>query len=95
MVAQTSPSQHPLAHDVASQTQRPDAQRCPGAHEIPVPQRHAPAGPHVSASIGSQATQVEPPTPHVSGLRTRHSAPSQHPDGQLIASQTHRPLTQR
>lgn len=35
---QVSPSQQPLAHDVASQTQAPDTQRWPATHAGPVPQ---------------------------------------------------------
>lgn len=89
-----SPSQHPDAQDAGSQTQRPDAQRCPGRHAGPVPQPHVPVPEHASASVGSHAMQLAPPDPHVPSARSRQLAPSQHPAVHDDASQMQRPVTQ-
>lgn len=94
-VEQRSPSQQPDVHDVASQLQRPAAHRWPGEHARSPPHSQAPEEEHESASIGSQVTQVEPPTPHVAAARTRQVGPSQQPDGQEAESQMQRPTTQR
>jgi hypothetical protein len=55
-------SQHPLAHEVASQTQAPPTQCCPTAHGAPVPHAQVPPA-HVSERTESHATQAEPVAP--------------------------------
>jgi hypothetical protein len=86
--------QHPLGHDVASQTQLPEVQCSPAAHAPPVPQRQAPSAAQLSLRPVVHATHVEPPVPQVPRLRVRHVAPSQQPSAQDAASQTQRPATQ-
>lgn len=63
IVRQISPSQQPLGHDAALHRQTPLSHTCPDAHAGPSPQRQVPALSHRLATIGSQATQVAPPTP--------------------------------
>lgn len=91
----TSPSQQPDVHDEASHTHRPEAHRCPGRHDGPTPQPHAPADEHASARTGSHATQLAPAVPQLARARSWQSAPSQHPDGHDDASQMHRPAMHR
>jgi hypothetical protein len=40
---------------------------------------------HASERVPSQATQTEPPTPHVVGPEDLHSVPEQQPAAQLVA----------
>jgi hypothetical protein len=95
IVAQASPAQQPLAHAVASQVHPPAEHRCPGAHAGAIPHWQAPDEEHAFASIGSQATQLEPPIPHWSRERGWQVKPSQQPAGHEIASQMQSPTTQR
>jgi hypothetical protein len=84
------PLQHPEGHDVGSQTQAPDTQRCPAPQAGPAPQRHAPEA-HPSPRA-PQSVQAPPPPPHwaAEGLVTQ-LPPLQHPDGHEVASHTHCP----
>ena len=93
--AHVSPSQHPVVHELASHPQRPDTQRWPGRQAAPAPQPHAPAAEHASASEASHVTQLAPAMPHVAVERSRQLAPSQHPDGHDVSSQTQSPTTHR
>ncbi len=95
IAAHTSPSQQPDVQEVASQAQRPELQCWPGRHAGPIPHPHAPLAEHASLSEGSHATQLAPATPQVVMARRRHVAPSQHPEGHDVASQTQSPTTQR
>ena len=74
--------QHPAAHDNASQTHTPLAQRRPGPHAGPAPHAQRPVLEHDSALIGSQATQVLAEVPQVFRDRAWQRLPLQHPDGQ-------------
>ena len=86
--------QHPLGHDVLSQTQVLATQRCPGAQVAPVPQRQTPVAEQLSERA-SQATQLAPAVPQAATERVEQIAPLQQPPGQDVPSQTHRPLSQR
>jgi hypothetical protein len=88
------PSQHPPQLEL-SQVQPPAWHRCPARHGGPAPQRHAPL-PQLSASNVLQLTHAAPPVPHavLTGGAT-HVLPLQQPLGQLVASHTHTPTTQR
>jgi hypothetical protein len=55
---------------------------------------HSPVGEHASDVVASHATHAFPPNPHVSGLRDLHSAPEQHPAGQLAAQSEQTPAEQ-
>lgn len=92
---QVLPTQQPVGQLVPSHTQAPPWQRCPAPHAGPVPQRHCPpVQPSVSAA--SHATQVPPSPPHSRNVvPVRQMAPLQQPVGQVVASQTHAPPTQR
>lgn len=87
------PTQHPPGHDVALHTHAPPWQVRPAAHAGPPPQRHWPPL-HVSALLPHGA-QLVPAGPHAVALGAVHTPAAQHPDGQLVASHTHAPLTQR
>lgn len=79
----TSPAQHPVAHEVESQTHAPATQRCPAAHEGALPHWQLPPAAQVSASSGSHATHAEPPEPQPAGVAVTQLAPLQQP-GQLF-----------
>jgi hypothetical protein len=49
----------------------------------------------VSATVVSQVRQIVPAAPQACTDAARHVVPLQHPVGQLVWSQTHRPLVQR
>jgi hypothetical protein len=87
-----APEQQP-SHETASQTQTPPAQRWRGPQAAPVPQRHVPSPPQLSA-VMAQATHVAPCRPHVSRDRVVHVAPAQHPPAHDVASQMQAPATQ-
>lgn len=92
---QTLPVQHPVGHEVASQTQAPPEQWRPGAQGAPVPHAHVPSAAQVSARTASHATHVAPEAPQLSSARVLHVVPSQHPSGHDVESQTHCPARQR
>lgn len=69
-------------------------QRWPREQAGPVPQRQLPADEQLSLRA-SQTAQVDPASPQVARERVAHTAPWQQPLGQEVASQMHRPPTQR
>lgn len=88
-------SQHPLAHDVASQTQLPATHRVPAAHAGLEPQLQAPAR-QLSASETSQLWHALPFTPQRASVAGVVQAPlKQHPVGQEVASHTQVPPAHR
>jgi hypothetical protein len=54
-VVQAPFEQQPVGQDVASHTQAPPEQRCPGEHWTPLPQVQAPPSPQPSAKVELQA----------------------------------------
>ena len=80
----TLPLQQPVGQEVESHTQLPPRQRCPGPHAGLAPHWHVPLAEQPFAMLEEHSTQVEPATPHVSAVRTRHSLPSQHPAGHEV-----------
>jgi hypothetical protein len=86
--------QQPFEQDVASHTQLPLSQCCPGAHAGPFPQEHAPALEQLSVLIGSQARHADPPTPQAVTDWPLHVGPEQQPVAQFIAHPLHVPLLQ-
>jgi hypothetical protein len=91
----TPPWQHPLGQLLPSHTHVPPAHRAPAAQAPPAPHWQSPAAPHVSARTVSHVMQAPPAVPHAARLCARHACPSQQPPGQLVASQTQLPATQR
>ena len=92
---QVDPAQHPLGHEVASQTQLPPRQRWPAPQAEPAPQAHEPAAVQLSAVEGLQVVQAPPPAPQRASVAETQVVPSQQPFGQEVGSQTHAPATQR
>lgn len=92
---QVLPWQHPMGQLVASHTHAPPTQRWPAPHAALTPQRHWPLALHVSAFDVSHAVHVPPMVPQVARLAAWHWTPWQQPVGQLVASQTQAPPTQR
>lgn len=90
-VRQVVPAQQ-VAHEVASQTHWPDAQRWPAAQGTCVPQAQ-PFGPQRSAVVALQATQAAPPLPHAATVFgvTHLPLESQQPSGQLDTQETPTP----
>lgn len=95
-----SPSRHipaaqqPSGHEVPSHTQVLPMHRWPSAHAGPVPQRHPPMAEQLSERA-SHTAHVDPASPQVASERVAHTAPWQQPLGHDVASQMHRPPTQR
>ncbi len=90
----TLPWQQPFAQLVASQTQLPLMQRWPAPHAGPVPQLHTPAT--QPSAFRPHAPHAAPAVPHVDVVFPLwHAFAWQHPVGQLVASHTHWPATQR
>ena len=67
----------------------------PGPQTGLVPHRQAPDEAQTLAVVALQATQLSPALPQVVRLRRLQAAPAQQPEGHEVASQTHRPPTQR
>jgi hypothetical protein len=88
------PAQHPLGQEVPSQTQAPPRQCCPAAQGGPLPQAHWPEASQRLASVLLHAVQALPPMPQFARV-CRHEVPLQQPPGQLTASHTQAPATQR
>ena len=86
--------QQPYAQEIESQMQRPLAQRWPVAQTAPPPQEQAPFT-QLSAYGEAQVVQAPPPRPQFETWLMLQVVPLQQPFGQLVASQTHWPLTQR
>ena len=91
---QAPPAQHPVGHEVPSQTQVLATQRWPGEQASAVPQRQVPVAEQLSERA-SHATQVAPAFPQVATERLAQIAPMQQPLGHELASQMQRPPTQR
>jgi hypothetical protein len=87
-------AQHPVGHDVPSQTQVLATQRWPGEQASAVPQRQVPVAEQLS-DRASHVTQVAPAFPQVATPRLAQVAPAQQPLGHEVASQMQRPPTQR
>ena len=85
---QRPPEQHPSGHEVPSHMHVPPRQRWPFRQDASLPQRQVPAAEQLSARM-SQATHVEPSSPHVVSERVLHRLPSQQPLGQDLSVQTH------
>jgi hypothetical protein len=92
---QAVPEQQPEGQEVESQMQAPLAQRCPSPQAAAEPQRHSPAAVQVSALAASQARQALPPVPQAATEALLQAPPEQQPLGQLAASQTQAPPSQR
>lgn len=90
--SQMAPAQHPVLHDVASQTHLSLTQCWPVAHAGPVPHVQAPAV-QALAFVGSQVVQAAPFVPHVAvdAAGEMQVVPSQQPVGHEAASHTHDP----
>lgn len=85
--------QQPVGQLAALHTQAPPTQRNPAPHAAPVPQRQAPEVQRSPAS--PQLEHAAPAAPQAVALVGVQTLPTQHPLGQLVASQTHAPPTHR
>ena len=94
-VLQVLLAQQPESQMVSSQTQPLVVQCWRGPHAGSLPQRQWPSAEQVSAAMGSQVTHVSPPEPQLESERGWHWPSMQHPDGQVVASQTQTPAAQR
>lgn len=92
-LAHTPNWQQPEGQLVASQTQAPDTHRWPAAQAAPAPHRQAP--PTHESAPAPQVVQLAPLVPQAIRLDVWHAPLRQQPEGQLVASQTHWPPTQR
>jgi hypothetical protein len=88
-----APLQHPLGHEVASQTHFPFWQCCPAPHAAAPPQVHVPVV-HPSDTVGSHVTQPPPIAPQALIDIGAHALPLQQPIGHDVASHVHAPPTQ-
>jgi hypothetical protein len=86
--------QQPLVQLVASHTHWPATHRSPAPHAWPEPHRHVPPW-HESLVVGSHVRQFAPAAPQDEAVAATQVFPLQQPLAQLVASQTHRPPTQR
>ena len=92
-VTQFVPEQHPVAQEVALQTQAPATHCCPLAQAACVPHAQVPVLEQLSAVI-PQLVQAAPGMPQsdvVVGVA--HVVPLQQPVGQVVALHTHAPAT--
>jgi hypothetical protein len=93
---QTLPAQHPVAHEVASQTHLPPRQRWPVPQAGPAPQAQVPAAVQASATVESHDWQTLPLAPHRPKVGVaRQVDPSQQPLEQEFGPQPQLPFTQR
>lgn len=94
-VVHTSRAQQPFGQELASQTQAPLTHRAPLPQAGLLPQRQVPEVVlQLSASAGSQLTQVAPPTPQVVDDCATQAPPAQQPVGQDCALHVQTPATQ-
>jgi hypothetical protein len=95
-VAETQlvPSQQPLGHEVASQTQAPATQRRPAPQTGPLPHAQLPDGAQRSAVSASQPTQATPPSPQVASEGALQVAPEQQPSGHDVRQPLQLPFVQ-
>lgn len=92
---QTPCAQQPPAQLVAVQMQLPELQLNPCTQAAAPPQPQVPSDRH-SSPTPVQSRQVPPPGPQCSFDGVRQTPdPSQQPEGQLVASQTHFPRSHR
>ena len=78
-VVQEPFEQHPVAHEVESQTQLPPEQCRPVAHSVAPPHVQTPDE-HPSARVASQDWHTEPLVPHAGPVAGDvHTLPVQHP----------------
>jgi len=91
---QVFPWQHPVEHDVESQTHVPITQRSPCGQADPVPHWQSPAAEQRSALM-SHFMHATPPIPQLATARARQTLPAQQPDPHDVASQTHFPPRHR
>jgi hypothetical protein len=93
---QVVPLQHPPGHDDALHTHAPDTQVWPAAHAASVPHLHTPL---VQVLVDPEhGPHARPPVPHEPAFceaKGTHAPALQQPLGQLVASHTHAPPTQR
>jgi len=89
---QVAPWQQPPSQERASHWHWPPTHVCPAAHAGPCPQPQVPCA-QLSAPPG-QGVQPTPDQPHIVADGVSHTAPLQHPLGQLVPSQVQVPLTQ-
>jgi hypothetical protein len=92
---QVVPAQHPVGQLAALHTHTPPAQRWPSPHGGPPPQVQVPDGEQELAAPAAQGKQPPPPVPQASTEGETQRSLAQQPDGQLVASHTHAPPTQR
>lgn len=86
--------QHPFAHELGVQAQTPPLHTRPGPHGFPAPHAHSPS--LQRSALAPHEPQVAPPVPHAERVVEVTQVPAeQQPLGQLVASQTHVPPTQR
>jgi hypothetical protein len=95
-VAETQlvPSQQPVGHEVASQTQAPATQRRPAPHTGPLPHAQLPDGEQRSAVSASQPTHAAPPNPQVASEGALQVAPEQQPFGHEVRQPLQLPFVQ-
>jgi hypothetical protein len=86
--------QHPLAHEVLSQTQLWSRQCCPVAHAAAAPQLQPPVGEQLSDSVGLQSTHALPSVPQVDIPDVMQAPLEQQPLGHDVELQTHAPFAQ-
>jgi hypothetical protein len=88
-----SAPQHPMAHDVESQTHCPSTQRVPPEHCGDVPQVQLPCALHPFAFAGSHALHCAPIAPHwlAVGDETQPPSAPQQPASHDAALQTQAP----
>lgn len=94
-VAHTTPWQHPLGHEVASQMHRPATQRWPPAHAGPVPHWQTPVLLQRLALVTSQAAHDAPAVPQAASEGEVQTPPVQQPFGHEVASHMQAPFMQR
>jgi hypothetical protein len=88
-----APLQHPLEHEVTSQTHLPFWQRCPAPHAVAPPQVHVPVV-QASATVESHVMQPPPIAPQALIDMGTQAVPLQQPIGHEVASHVHAPPTQ-
>jgi hypothetical protein len=94
-VEQVVPEQHPVEHDVESQTHVPPEQCWPAAHSAVEPQAHVPLPEHPFERVGSHDWHVEASAPHApTEVGVVQTLPVQHPFAHDVESQTHVPPEQ-
>lgn len=91
---QVLPLQQPVGQLAGLQTHAPPTQRWPVPHAGLAPHLHPPPL-QLSARVASQVEHAAPEAPHLEIVGVTQAPASQHPFGQLVASQAQLPPTQR